>query len=46
MLTGIALILIACFVTMPKAIMVTLCVFGALKILGHFLNVFFKLGKK
>lgn len=29
MITGIAFILIACFVEMPKAIMITLCVFGS-----------------
>ena len=34
MLTGMALILIACFVVMPKAIMITLCVFGALLVIG------------
>ena len=42
MLTGIALILIACYVAMPKAIMVTLCVFGALKILFSGCGAFIK----
>lgn len=32
MIAGIAFILIAVFVEMPKAIMITLCVFGALEI--------------
>lgn len=32
MITGIALILIAVFVAMPKAVMITLCVFGSWKI--------------
>lgn len=46
MLTGIALILIACFVVMPKAIMITLCVFGALKIFGSVCNVGNEIGGK
>lgn len=33
MLSGIAFILIGCFVVMPKAVSITLIVFGALKIL-------------
>ena len=32
MITGIALILIAVAVEMPKAVMITLCVFGSWKI--------------
>ncbi len=38
MITGIALILIAVYVAMPKAIMITLCVFGGLKILGSIIK--------
>lgn len=34
MITGIALILIAVYIPMPKAIMITLCVFGGLKCLA------------
>ena len=33
MLTGIALILIGCYVMLPKAIAITLIVFGGLKII-------------
>ena len=40
MITGIALILIAVFVDMPKAIMITLCVFGGLQIFFKCLNIF------
>lgn len=39
MITGIALILIACFVAMPKAIMITLCVFGALTIASSLITI-------
>lgn len=39
MITGIALILIACFVAMPKAIMITLCVFGAIHIAGGLITI-------
>lgn len=38
MITGIALILIAVYVEMPKAIMITLCVFGSIKILGSLIK--------
>ena len=39
MITGIALILIGVYVAMPKAIMITLIVFGSLKIMGGLLDL-------
>lgn len=43
MITGIALILIANYIEMPKAVRIALIVFGALKCAGSLLNLGFKL---
>ena len=40
MIAGIALILIAVYIPMPKAIMITLIVFGALKCGGSLIEIF------
>ena len=42
MIIGIALILIAVFVEMPKAIMITLCVFGGWNILVNVIRAIAK----
>lgn len=42
MLTGIALILIAVYVAMPKAIMITLIVFGSIQIALHMVYIVLK----
>ena len=45
MLTGIALILIGCYVTLPKAIAITLIVFGGLNIISNLCTIDTKYGK-
>lgn len=46
MITGTALILVAVYVTMPKAIMITLCTFGAIKAFFDFVALICKITKE
>lgn len=43
MITGIALILIGCYIAMPKATMITLIVLGAVKCAVSLIDLGFKL---